>query len=194
MAIFRDNAPLYWAAGLPVMPLKRWDSPSKGAGKAPILSEWTNYGTNMPSPGVQGMWLGQYPDSNIGLPFGEASGLCAIDIDTEDQGQVDAILAALPKSPWVRVGKKGMGLIYKWSGQNNFKLRDGDNKSIVEFLGKGNQMVLPPSIHPDTARPYTSNTNLWDVLDQIPILPLDLEGELRRALGNVPGLHRVQRA
>lgn len=192
MAIFHDNAPLYWDAGIPVMPLKRWDSPSKGAGKAPILSEWTQYGEHMPSEAMRKLWLQTYPESNIGLPFGPASGLCAIDIDTEDQALVDAILGALPKSPWKRVGKKGMGLIYRWQGQPNFKLRDGNNQSIVEFLGKGNQMVLPPSIHPDTQRPYTSDTNLWEVLDKIPNLPTDIEAVLRKALGGIEGLSIAQ--
>jgi putative DNA primase/helicase len=192
MSIFKDFAPRYWAAGIPVMPLKRWDSPGKGAGKAPILNEWTQYGEHMPSEAVRNLWLREYPESNIGLPFGEASGLCAIDIDTEDQTQIDAILAALPPSPWKRVGKKGMGLIYRWQGQPNFKLRDGDNQSIVEFLGKGNQMVLPPSIHPSTGKPYVSDTDLWAVLDRIVALPTDIEAVLRRALGDLPGLTIAQ--
>lgn len=192
MSIFKDFAPRYWAAGIPVMPLKRWNSAGKGAGKAPILNEWTQYGEFMPSEAVRGLWLREYPDSNIGLPFGEASGLCAIDIDTEDQAQIDAILAALPPSPWRRVGKKGMGLIYRWRGQPNFKLRDGDNQSIVEFLGKGNQLVMPPSIHPQTEKPYTSDTNLWEVLDKIQYLPDDIERVLRQALGDLPGLTLAQ--
>jgi len=192
MSIFKDFAPLYWAAGIPVMPLKRWNSPGKGAGKAPILNEWTQYGEFMPSEAIRSLWLTTYPDSNIGLPFGDASGLCAIDIDTEDADQIAAIRAALPPSPWVRIGQKGMGLIYKWQGQPNFKLRDGDNQSIVEFLGKGNQMVLPPSIHPKTEKPYVSDTNLWEVLDKIHHLPVDIERILRQALGDLPGLSIAQ--
>jgi len=187
MSIFHDHAPLYWAAGIPVMPLKRWDSPSKGKGKAPILSEWTQYGDVMPSEAMRHSWLLSYPQSNIGLPFGKASGLCAIDIDTEDEDLVAAIRAALPASPWVRVGKKGMGLIYRWQGQPNFKLRNSDNESIVEFLGAGNQMVMPPSIHPDTGRPYVSDTHLYEVLDKIEPLPLDVERILRQALEPILG-------
>lgn len=185
--IFFDNAPLYWAAGIPVMPLKRWNSPGKGAGKAPILSEWTQYGDVMPTEAMRGHWLATYPDSNIGLPFGPASGLCAIDIDTEDEALIQTIRDALPHSPWVRVGKKGMGLIYKWQGQSNFKLRNNENQSIVEFLGKGNQMVMPPSIHPDTGKPYHSDTNLYDVLAKIEWLPMDVEKILRDALEPILG-------
>jgi len=192
MGIFSEFAPLYWSAGLPAIPLKKWNAFGKGAGKAPIINEWQTYGTAMPSQAIRQLWLDSYPDSNIGLPFGAASGLCAIDIDTEDKEMIDAILEALPPSPWVRVGKKGMGLIYRWSGQKNFKLRDSNNKSIVEFLGSGNQMVLPPSIHPDTGRPYEANADLWEVLEKVVALPLDLEMVLRDALGDVAGVSLAQ--
>lgn len=185
--IFKNNAPLYWEAGIPVMPLKRWDSPGKGAGKAPILSEWTQYGDVMPTEAMRGHWLATYPDSNIGLPFGPASNLCAIDIDTDDEALIAAIKSALPDSPWTRVGKKGMGLIFRWQGQPNFKLRNNENESIVEFLGKGNQMVMPPSIHPDTGRPYVSDTNLYEVLSHIQLLPMDVEQQLRNALEPILG-------
>lgn len=187
MSIFREHAPRYWDAGIPVMPLKRWDSPGKGRGKAPILNEWTQYGNVMPSEAMRGHWLQAYPDSNIGLPFGPASNLCAIDIDTEDAELIEAIRSALPASPWVRIGKKGMGLIYRWSNQPNFKLRNSDNESIVEFLGQGNQMVMPPSIHPDTGKPYVSDTNLYEVLDKVLALPADIERVLRNALEPILG-------
>lgn len=176
MNLFRDAAPLYWAANIPVMPLKKRQ-------KVPILMDWTTYGTNFPSIAVRDTWLLEYPDSNIGLPFGEASGLCAIDIDTTDEKLVEMIMDCLPQSPWVRVGKKGCGLIFKWQGQKNFKIRHETDGMICEFLGKGNQLVMPPSIHPDTGLPYTSNTNLWEVMDKIQALPADIEDRLREALG-----------
>jgi P4 family phage/plasmid primase-like protien len=180
---FRDFAPLYWAAGLPVIPLKRFNAQSKGAGKAPVIHEWQSYGSVMPSEAIQQHWLTEYGSGNIGLPFGPCSGLCAIDIDTLDEEQVKAIETVIPKSPWIRVGKKGYGAVFKWQGQRNFKIRDENNNSIVEFLGLGNQLVLPPSIHPDTKEPYRANTDLWMVLDQIPQLGVDIEDRLRLALG-----------
>lgn len=186
MSIFLNNAPLYWGAGIPVMPLKRWDSPGKGRGKAPILNEWTQYGDVMPSAAMRDLWLREFPDSNIGLPFGPASGLCAIDIDTEDKDVEKVILDLLPASPWKRVGRKGQALIYRWQGQANFKLASNEGM-IVEFLGQGNQLVLPPSIHPDTEKPYTSNTHLWEVLDEIKPLPADIERQLRLALEPILG-------
>jgi putative DNA primase/helicase len=173
--IFRDYAPLYWTAGIPAMPLKV-------RSKAPILSEWTQYGTNMPSAAVREHWLATYARSNIGLPFGPASKLCAIDIDTTDEVLVKAIEDCLPATPWRRVGKKGCALVFKWQGQKNFKIRSEEGM-ICEFLGLGNQLVLPPSIHPDTGEAYTASTNLWEVMDQIPALGVDIEDRLRAALG-----------
>lgn len=173
MDIFATYAPKYWAVGLPVIPLVERD-------KRPFLTNWQQYGTDMPDESVREHWISMYPRGNIGLPFGSASGLCAMDIDLEqDNPLFAAIMEKLPPSPWHRVGKKGVGLIYKWSGQKNFKLRDENNATIIEFLGLGNQMVLPPSIHPDTGREYTANSNLWEVMDQIVELPDDIELQLR---------------
>lgn len=173
--LFSDNAPKYWDAGIPVMPLKV-------KSKAPILNEWTAYGKVAPTQAIQGHWLETYPHSNIGLPFGAASGLCGIDIDTTDQKLVDIIMDILPASPWTRIGKKGCGLIFRWQGQKNFKIRSQNDGMIMEMLGQGNQLVMPPSIHPDTGLPYTSNVDLWDVMDKIQPLPMDAEEKLRAAL------------
>ncbi|MPS70928.1 MAG: hypothetical protein E2586_20835 [Novosphingobium sp.] len=174
--IFENYAPLYWNAGLPVIPLRHRN-------KMPDITQWSQYGSAMPTETEMRDWLASYPDGNIGLPFGPKSGLCAIDIDTEDEDLIAAILDALPPTPWTRVGKKGMGLIYRFEGQKNFKLRGPDGGMVLEFLGLGNQMVMPPSIHPDTGRPYTSDTNLWEVLGQIEPLGEDIEDRLRGLLG-----------
>ena len=174
--IFRENAPKYWEAGIPVMPLKV-------RSKAPILNEWVAYGKIAPTKAIQGHWLEAHPHSNIGLPFGPASGLCAVDIDTIDEELTKIIMDCLPASPWVRVGKKGCGLIFKWQGQKNFKIRGQTDGMIMEMLGQGNQLVMPPSIHPDTGLPYTSNVDLWDVMEKIQPLPIDIEEKLRAALG-----------
>lgn len=175
-SIFATLAPIYWAHGLPAIPLKE-------CGKAPIINQWSVFGTRMPDMIEQNHWLASFPKGNIGLPLGPASGLCIIDIDTEDEVLTAAIIDACGPTPWVRVGKKGMALAYKFEGQKNFKLRGGEGGMICEFLGNGNQVVLPGSIHPDTQQPYTANANLWEVLDQIPYLGEDIEDKLRAILG-----------
>lgn len=174
--IFEAYAPLYWAAGLPVIPLRQRN-------KMPDITQWSAYGSRMPDELERAHWIASYPKGNIGLPFGPASGLCAIDIDTEDAELTRAIRDICGDTPYVRVGKKGLGLVYRFEGQKNFKLRGSDGGMICEFLGLGNQMVMPPSIHPDTGKPYTSNNHLWEVLDRIPYLGEDIEDKLRALLG-----------
>jgi len=172
--IFETYAPLHWAVGLPVIPLQE-------RAKKPAIGGWSDYGVRMPDEGEQREWLHEFPTSNIGLPFGPASNLCAIDIDTDDQELIAAIRELLPESSWVRVGKKGMGLAYRWDGQPTFRLKGRDGM-ILELLGQGCQMVLPPSIHPETGSAYAANSNLWEVYDQLPSLNLTLERDLRDLL------------
>ncbi len=174
-AIFATHAPTYWSAGLPVIPL----GPRT---KKPDILQWSTYSSQMPTQLEMQHWLASFSRGNIGLPLGPASGLAMIDIDTEDQDLIDAILDILPPSPWVRVGKKGMALAYRFEGQKNFKLRGSEGGMILEFLGVGNQVVLPPSIHPETQQPYTASANLWDVLDKVPYLGEDIEDKLRALL------------
>jgi P4 family phage/plasmid primase-like protien len=174
--IFETFAPAYWAADIPVIPLRAKD-------KIPAIQQWSAYAREMPTEEIREQWLAMFPTGNIGLPFGSASGLCAIDIDTEDKELEAAIREICGATTYERVGKKGVGLLYRWNGQKNFKLRSADGGMICEFLGFGNQMVLPPSIHPQTGRPYTSSAALWEVLDSLPSLDLEIESELRGLLG-----------
>ena len=177
MGIFSKYAPLYWEAGLPVMPC---------IGKRPIITAWDQLSERMPSAIEQADWIQRYPDCNIGLPLGPMSGLCAVDIDTDDPDEIAAIKDALADTPYVRVGKKGMVLIYRWNGEGNFKVRTGDGHQPVEFLGKGNQVIVAPSIHPETHLPYTASANLWDILDDIPNLSANFgKALLLRALRSV---------
>jgi putative DNA primase/helicase len=177
MHLFSKAAPSYWDAGLPVIPLL----PQQ---KRPALTAWQNYCDSMPTIEERAFWLEQYSGGNVGLPLGPASGLIAIDIDTDDPALIEAIKAALPPSPWVRVGKKGCVLVFRWQeGQKNFKLKDAQGRMVVECLGKGNQVVLPPSIHPDTGMPYTANCNLWDVLDDVQPPGVNFEAKLRTLVG-----------
>jgi P4 family phage/plasmid primase-like protien len=176
-SIFQTYAPAYWAAGLPAIPLRQRN-------KMPDINQWSAYGLRMPSELEQHHWMASFPRGNIGLPLGPQSGVAIIDIDTEDEALIEAILDCLPKSPWKRVGKKGMALAYRFEGQKNFKLRGADGGMLLEFLGLGNQCVMPPSIHPDTQLPYTANCNLWEVLNDLPELGEDIEDKLRGLLGS----------
>ncbi len=166
---FAETAPAYYAAGLPVIPLV----PGQ---KKPIPKGWQTYGERAVDPATQEQWLARYPDANIGLALGKASGLCAVDVDGLDVAIADRVLAALGLAvPWRRLGAKGFVALFKWrEGLKSFQVKAPDGSVLVELLGPGRQVVLPPSIHPDTRRPYTANCDLLDVLADLPGVPHDL--------------------
>lgn len=184
---FLDLAPYYWAASLPVIPLQHRD-------KKPVLRRWNIYCSRLPDASECQHWLSAYPAGNLGLPLGPRSGLCMIDIDSDDPEVIEAIRSVLPRSPWERVGKKGMVLAYRFSGLKNFKIKGPDGSMVVELLGEGNQVVLPGSIHPDTGRPYVANAQLWDVLDEVQPLPADIATQIRTVLGLGAGRRSSHRA
>ena len=173
--LFGDVAPRYWAAGLPVIPLK----PGQ---KIPAPNAWQAYAAMMPDETTREMWLDVYPDGNMGLPMGPQSGLVAIDLDSEDPKVQRVLDELLPPSPWTRVGKKGSIRVYKWTEEKTSRIKDSENKTLVEILSRGTQIVMPPSIHPNTGLPYTANADLVDVLEKVVQLPRDFEAQLRQGL------------
>lgn len=170
--IFSLEAPKYWVHDIPVMPLHVMS-------KRPFLMQWQQFCRDMPTLETQQTWLERCKNNNIGLPLGPQSNIMIVDIDTTDQRIYDAIINVLPKSPWMRVGAKGCALAYKFNGEKGFKIISDKEGMVVEVLSIGNQLVLPPSIHPDTKEPYKANCNLYDVLDELVVLPSGIEEVLR---------------
>lgn len=153
-----------------------------------MMNGWQRFADRMPTEEEQAEWLFTCKENNIGLPLGPQSGLVAVDIDTDDQAQIAAIQRVLPKSPWQRVGKKGMVLIYRWHDNPTARIKDENLKTICEILSRGTQIVIPPSIHPDTQKPYYANRDLLDVMKEIPVLPKDADMLIRGALEEI-GIH-----
>ena len=176
--IFALEAPKYWAHGIPVMPLRPMS-------KRPFLNQWQHLCHQMPTEQQQASWLIDHRSNNIGLPLGPMSGIMIVDVDTTDPKVVEAIMKVLPKSPWHRVGAKGSAMAFKFNNQRPFKIQSANEGMLVEVLATGNQVVLPPSIHPDTQQPYVANCNLYDVLDDLVPLPVNMEEILRGALQGV---------
>ncbi|WP_374891489.1 bifunctional DNA primase/polymerase, partial [Ensifer soli] len=176
-SIFSETAPLYWTANLPAIPLI-------AAAKRPAIAGWQIYSDRLPSTDDQRNWMSAFASGNIGLPMGPASELVAIDIDTDDAAINAALDRILPASPWHRMDRKGRVQIYRWSGERTARIKDENGNMICEILSKGTQIVLPPSIHPDTRQPYTANGNLWEIASTALPLPTDFERVLKEALRN----------
>lgn len=173
--MFRDHAAAYWAAGLPAIPLRP-------AQKMPIPNAWQTFATMLPDAETQADWLSRYGDGNMGLVLGPQSGMVAIDIDTTDENLIEVIRSVTPPPMWIRRGKKGAVWMYKFSGEKTSRIKGEDGQTIVEILSTATQVVLPPSIHPDTRLPYVADGDLVALKDQLPALPQDFETKLRSAL------------
>jgi hypothetical protein len=112
-------------------------------------------------------------DTGLGV-LGGFNGLVAVDIDTDDPVYWNAVIAILPSSPVRKAGQKGETLFYYGPGIEKSQSWSIGTMRIVDLIGPGRQTVLPPTIHPDTNRPYR-----WITLEtledwapsELPLLP-----------------------
>lgn len=151
--IFADWCDKYTGMGMNVTPLN---------GKRPFLSEWQLANHDYDD------LTDKYPKCNIGLICGELSGVIAIDIDLKDDELINRVLNIIPPSEYRKRGAKGLTLFYRYQGEVNGKLFF-NGETAIELLSTGNQTVLPPSIHPDTKKPYT-----WDYQSLLDVNAYDL--------------------
>ena len=130
--------------------------------------------------------------SGIALVCGKESGIIAIDIDIDDENVINQI----PYSHIQKIGAKGITRFFQYDSY----IKSAGAKGVIEVLSTGTYTILPPSIHPDTGRPYfwtNSSTLLTVDRDHIPhltkkeyeeILNLSYSlGEKRKVDGHVFG-------
>lgn len=115
-----------------------------------------------------------HPTGNIGLVCGEASGVIVLDLDLmkgddAEKGKKDGMKKYLqlvkkygdPKTVTARTGSGGMHVYFQytdrvkhWDNAANFyKIEEGGSYKWDLKTNRG-QVVLPPSVHPDTNNPY----------------------------------------
>jgi hypothetical protein len=96
-----------------------------------------------------------------------------IGIDIDDETLIGPLNAVLPSIMVAKRGRKGLTAFYRgehprsdiaWWQKKNYP-------GLLDFLANGSQSVLPPSIHPDTDRPYewaTPRTLLDTPVSELP--------------------------
>ena len=94
--------------------------------------------------------LHKVPGGVLAIRTGAASGLCVIDIDPRNGGQIDKEL--MTPTAAVASGGGGWHLYYRHPGGLTVPaLKD---RPGVDVKGDGGYVVAPPSVHPGTGRPY----------------------------------------
>ncbi|MGT2465044.1 bifunctional DNA primase/polymerase [Mesorhizobium atlanticum] len=163
-AIFGSEAPKYWERNLPVIPLN---------GKIPIHPGWQGNLGGIPNEEKQSELIAAHPDNNIGVLLGVPTGdkiLVALDVDDDRLLKVSLQILGLNRAERraVLAGKKGKkGATVFVRAPKSLKstvIKGAGGLGNIDFLATGKMTVMPPSIHPDTGKPYeVLGTSLLEV-------------------------------
>jgi hypothetical protein len=113
------------------------------------------------------------PNAGIGVRLG--AGIVGLDYDNEDAAL--RVSEAIGGSLVNKAGATAWTEFYRASfsvPSENFVNDDGE--LMLQVLSDGRQTVIPPSVHPDTGKPYrwTNGRSLYDTsLNELPELPAD---------------------
>lgn len=157
----------YYDYGIQLIPIHA--SSVNGKGKAPILEGWTSFGYEKKTEqDIINAFNSRKDVIGIGLPFGDANNLCAIDVDDCST----AIRDRLPASLVRRQGRPGreMRFFLKTPGLISRKYKNIG----IEIFATSGQVLLPPSRHIEASVDYMWITNdvLPDNLDALyPLTP-----------------------
>lgn len=160
----QDWALYYASLGLAVVPIT-------AGTKHPPMKAWQKEATQDPEKIRQ--WWSRWPDSGVGVVTGEKSGgLAVIDLDEhpEDGRRGVELLQTwerengrLPETWTATTGSGGRHLFFKLQG--GMKRQQHLYDYQVDFQTDGALVILPPTIHAKTGRPYK-----WDIApDQRPL-------------------------
>jgi hypothetical protein len=94
--------------------------------------------------------LRKVPGGLLAIRTGRASGLCVVDIDPRNGGQLDRTL--MTPTATVATGGGGWHLYYRHPGGPTVPALPG--RAGVDIKGDGGYVAAPPSVHPGTGRRY----------------------------------------
>jgi hypothetical protein len=144
-------------------------------GKACKLKDWQTPDPELP-PSTLAAWDRDSEEWNIGVlmgsPFPDGSKLCALDIDDDRYIRLGTALLGDPVCG--RIGKKGIAYFaryFPFSAKPKLKYKM-EGKIVAEWFFKNAQVAIPPSVHPETERPYRwVGTALHEVdFRQLPVI------------------------
>jgi hypothetical protein len=162
--------------------------PDKYGSKSPAIKGWTEYCDRLPTEEERVNWSNSFEESNLSICLGPASGIVALDLDTDKPEILDIIKHLLPDSPVEKRGSKGWTRFYRFSGDTSEMLKfNGD--CILEILSENKKTTMPESMHPNGASyVFTSELSLLDIdKKDLPVLPPALISHLQLKLSSAFG-------
>lgn len=155
MSAVLEAALAYAAHGWPVLPV---------VGKRPSLPDWPSAATTDFAT-IRGWWAAR-PTLNVGVLTGPRSGLAVVDVDprhggTDSLAVLEERIGVLPGTVVSLTGGGGLHLLYAHPGvkvtSSAHRLGRG-----LDVKADGGMIVAPPSVHPETGRPYAWLGEVWD--------------------------------
>lgn len=125
-------------------------------GKHPRIKEWQKVASSDPAQIDQ--WWHKWPGANVGVALGPASGLVAIDVDTEAGTALLIRLAGDADREPTAAFVTGKGYRLLFSIPSGLKIAPAtravqiDGTEAVRYQSTGGQCVMPPSLHPSGKR------------------------------------------
>jgi hypothetical protein len=155
-----DQARAIAAAGLRVLPIK----PGR---KNPPMKSWQT-AASVDEKAINAWWNGLYRDHGIGIAMGpqpDGRNIFAIDIDTHDEdangydtiAELEDTHGPLPDTVTSVTGSGGAHQLYAAPAGAIIRNQQSAGQRVgpgVDIRGDGGQIVVAPTIHPDTHRVY----------------------------------------
>lgn len=153
--------------------------------RRPLLPRWDRLRTTALTEAEIERIAQRHPGAGLGVAGG-FNGLVPVDVDTDVRVIVHAVMAVLPKARVGKRGRRGETWFFRDpTGQlSACKFKDRAGRPLVELLVTG-QTVIPPTMHPETGRPYCWLTrhNFIDThAEMLPVITAVHVAELKRAL------------
>ena len=141
--------------------------------KLSVIKNWQRFCKNKPSEKEIEEWEAQAQQKkyNVAVACGPASDLIVLDIDTDDPD----IVSKCPPSPIRRKGKPDReARFFRFSKDIPSRkfTRPQDKAPSIEILTTGRYCMLPPSIHPDTKKPFIWVNSQFESTKDLPFLTL----------------------
>jgi len=135
----------------PIPCLPRDKAPGERSnGRWRALTAWPQFRDRAPTVFELTAWK-SWAEANVGVVVGTAIGahrLLVIDIDSHDPDEVAEIRSAIPASPMIKTGAKGLSAFFRAPPTLTSKGYNIKGKRVVDLLAAGRQTVMPPSVHP----------------------------------------------
>ena len=123
----------------------------------PAVKSWSDWCEKQPGKLQLESWA-RIPGADISLACG-FGGLVAIDVDDDRLEVIAAVRRALPHCTVARRGSKGFVLLARHADgpqqtMNVYRAEEARTDPLVEIMGTGRSIAIPPSIHAKTGMPY----------------------------------------